>query len=178
MSDVASDSDQRRGRLKAELEAAHQEFHEMVDAVSEEGWTEPSNNHGWTNGQVLFHVLLGFILVLPLAGLLIFFGHLPRGWSRLFSNLLDLSTPLFHRVNAIGPRAAARVLGRAGVVHRFDRVHRAILARLARVRPRQWDLVMNFPTRWDPRFRADMRLEDLFMYPIAHLRHHRHQLRA
>jgi hypothetical protein len=168
----------RREQLRSELDAAWREFHEMAAAITEERWTLPSHNPGWTNGQVLFHVLLGFILVLPLANLIIVFGHLPKSFSRAFAAVLNLSTPFFHVVNAIGPRAAARALGRAGVIARFDKVHRAIQRRLDRVTDRQWQLTMAYPTRWDPRFRADMRLEHLFAYPIAHLRHHRGQLRT
>ncbi|HEX6728466.1 MAG TPA: DinB family protein [Pyrinomonadaceae bacterium] len=167
-----------RARLRAELEAGREEFHSMADAISEPGWNESSNNPGWTNGQVLFHILLGFILVLPLSWLLIFFGHLPRVCGKAFAAILNFSTPLFHWINKIGPRAAARVLGRNGVIRMFGQVHRAILIRLERVRSSQWALSMHFPTRWDPRFRADMRLEDLFFYPVAHLRHHSAQLRA
>ena len=149
----------------------------MAEAVSERAWTEPSGNPGWTNGQLLFHVLLGFILVLPLASVLVFFGHLPGVCSRLFSGVLNLSTPAFNRINAIGPRVGARILGRAGVLRRFDQVHGAILARLDRVNSRDWALTMHYPTRWDPTFRSDMRLEDLFQYPVEHMRHHRSQLR-
>ena len=176
--DVTSDTSSKRAILRAELEAAREEFHAMVAGVSERGWNEPSHNPGWTNGQVLFHVLLGFILVLPLARLLVLFGHLPRVFGRAFAGMLDISAPLFHRINALGPRAGARILGRHGVLRRFDRVHRAILIRLDRVRPGQWALTMHYPTRWDPRFPSQMRLEDLFMYPVTHLRHHRRQLRA
>jgi len=150
----------------------------MVATVSEQGWSEPSKHPGWTNGQVLFHVLLGFLLVPPLVRLLVVFGHLPRVVGRAFAGFLNLSTPLFHRINAVGPRGAARVLGRSGVLARFDRVHRIILTRLEHVRPDQWALTMAYPTRWDPRFGSDMRLEDLFRYPVSHLRHHRSQLRA
>lgn len=173
-----ADSDSRRARLRAELAAAHAEFHTMAAAVSDQGWSQPSNNPGWTNGQVLFHVFLGFLLVLPLARLLILLGHLPRAVGRAFAGLLNLATPGFHRINRLGPRAAARVLGRPGVLRRFDRVHTAILRRLERVSPSQWALTMPYPTRWDPRFRSDMHLEDLFAYPVAHLRHHRQQVRA
>jgi hypothetical protein len=171
-------SEETRLHLRAELEAARQEFHAMAAAVSEEAWSEPSNNPGWTNGQVLFHVLLGFLLVPPLARLLVVFGHLPGALGRAFARLLDLPTPFFHGINAAGPRGAARMLGRNGVIARFDRVHRVILTRLERVRPEQWTLAMAYPTRWDPRFRSEMRLEDLFHYPVLHLRHHRSQLRA
>jgi hypothetical protein len=66
----------RREDLRSELEAARREFYDMVASISEPWWAKPSHNPGWTNGQLLFHVLLGFILVLPLAGILLFFGHL------------------------------------------------------------------------------------------------------
>jgi hypothetical protein len=171
-------SENERARLQADLNTAHQEFHEMAIAISERAWSEPSHNPGWTNGQLLFHVLVGFALVPPLAWLLVLFGHLPRGFSRAFAAILNLSAPVFNRVNAIGPRAGARILGRVGILRQFDRVHARILARLQRTQSRDWALTMHYPTRWDPRFRTDMRLADLFQYPIDHLRHHRSQIRA
>jgi hypothetical protein len=171
------DPETQRAQLRADLATARQEFHEMASSLSEHAWTEPSRNPGWTNGQILFHILLGFILVLPLASLLVFFGHLPRVFSRVFAGILNLSSPLFNRINASGPRAGARLLGKAGVLRKFDKVHGAVLARFDRIRPRDWTLTMHYPTRWDPRFRADMRLADLFRYPVDHMRHHRAQLR-
>jgi DinB superfamily len=140
---MTSDIETLRARLRSDLEAARQEFHEMVGSISEQRWDKPSHNPGWTNGQLLFHVLLGFILVLPLAGILIFFGHLPAVCSRIFAAILNFSTPLFNRINAVGPRAGARLVGRAGLISKFDRVHEAILERLERVRPGDWALAMD-----------------------------------
>jgi hypothetical protein len=77
-----------------------------------------------------------------------------------------------------GPRAGASLVGRAGLISTFDQVHGAILERLERVRPGGWALAMHYPTRWDPRLKTPMRMEDLFRYPVDHLRHHRHELRA
>jgi hypothetical protein len=51
---VTFDTDTRRARLRSDLEAARGEFHEMVASISAQGWTEPSQNPSWTNGQVLF----------------------------------------------------------------------------------------------------------------------------
>jgi hypothetical protein len=175
---MTSDIETRREHLRCELEAARREFYDMVASISEPWWAKPSHNPGWTNGQLLFHVLLGFILILPLAGLLVFFGHLPAVCSRIFAAILNFSTPLFNRINAVGPRAGARLLGRAGLIREFDQVHGTILKRLERVRPGDWALAMHYPTRWDPLFTTPMHLEDLFRYPVDHLRHHRHQLRA
>jgi DinB superfamily len=175
---MTSDIETRGEHLRCELEAARQEFYDMVASISEPGWAKPSHNPGWTNGQLLFHVLLGFILVLPLAGLLVFFGHLPAVCSRIFAAILNFSTPFFNRINAVGPRAGARLLGRAGLIRSFDQVHGTILERLERVRPGDWALTMHYPTRWDSSFKMPMHMEDLFRYPVDHLRHHRHQLRT
>jgi len=148
---MTSDIETRRARLRSDLEAARQEFHDMVASTSVQSWAKPSDNPGWTNGQLLFHVLLGFILVHPLAGILVLFGHLPPIYSRIFAAILNFSTPLFNLINAVGPRAGARLLGRAGLIRKFDQAHRAILERLDRVRPTDWRLAMHYPTRWDPR---------------------------
>ncbi len=171
------DLDTRRIELRADLERAREEFHSLIGSLSEESWTQPSHNSGWTNGQVVFHILLGFILVRPLASLLILFGQLPEVCSKIFSGILNFATPLFNRINAIGPRIGARLLGRAGVIRKFDEVHAVLLTRLDRLQPRHWTMTMHYPTRWDPRFKTDMRLEDLFQYPITHLRHHQIQVR-
>ena len=117
-------------------------------------------------------------IVLPLAGILLFFGHLPAVCSRIFVAILNFSTPLFNRINAMGPRTGACLLGRAGLISKFDQVHGTILGRLERVRPSDWALAMHYPSRWDPRFKTPMHMEDLFRYPVDHLRHHRHQLRT
>jgi DinB superfamily len=176
---MTSDIETRREHLRCDLEAARRDFHEMVASISEQWWAKPSHNPGWTNGQLIFHVLLGFILVLPLASILVFFGHLPAVCSRTFAEILNFLTPLFNRINAVGPRGGASLLGRAGLISKFDQVHGAILERLERVRPGDWALAMHYPTRWDPpRFKTPMRMEDLFRYPVDHLRHHRHELRA
>jgi Mycothiol maleylpyruvate isomerase N-terminal domain len=108
------DFEAQRARLRSDLEAARGEFHAMVASISEREWTEPSQNPGWTNGQVVFHILLGFILVVPLSRLLVFFDCLPAPCSRIFAGILNLSTPLFNRIDAMGPRAGARLLGELG----------------------------------------------------------------
>jgi DinB superfamily len=172
------DLEAQRTQLKADLKLASQEFHTLIGSLSEEAWTQPSHNSGWTNSQVLFHILLGFILVRPLALLLILFGHLPAVCSKVFAAILNLATPLFDQVNAIGPRMGARWLGRAGIIRKFDRVYDGLFMQLDSFEPRHWKLTMCYPTRWDPRFQTEMRLEDVFRFPIAHLRHHRAQLRT
>jgi len=175
---VSSDFEARRTKLRADLELARQEFHNLIGSIPEQAWNEPSHNAGWTNGQLVFHILLGFILVRPLFVLLVLFGQLPDTFSKFFAGILNFGTPIFNQINAIGPRFGARLLRREGIIRKFDQVHDALLTRVNRLRPRYLIMTMHYPSRWDPRFKADMRLEDLFRYPIAHLRHHRTQVRT
>ena len=166
----------RRAQLRADLELARQEFHTLVSSIPDQAWTQPSRNAGWNNDQLVFHILLGFILVQPLSFVLIFFGHLPDVCSQIFAGILNLATPLFNLINKIGPRFAARWLGRAGIVRKFDQISDALVKQLDHSKPGHWVLSMRYPTRWDPRFKDDMHLEEVFRYAIAHLHHHSAQI--
>ncbi len=160
----------------AELADARREFHAAIAALPDQAWGRPSANRGWTNGELLFHATLGFILVRPLVVLIRVFGRLPRSVSRAFAWLLDVSTGPFNRVNALGPRLAARVYDRETIARKYDRVHAALLRKLGRLPPAAWRLGMHYPRRWDPRFPEFMRIEDLVRYTIRHQRHHLGQL--
>ena len=146
---MTSDIETRREHLRCELEAARREFHDMAASISEPLWAKPSHNPGWTNGQLLFHVLLGFILVLPLAGILVFFGHLPAACSRIFAAILNFSTPLFNRINAAGlALEPGRLAGRASSASSTKCMTpfsngSSLCARATGA------LTMHYPTRWD-----------------------------
>lgn len=43
---------------RAELDQAREEFRELVLGLSSEEWNQKSNNAGWTNGQLCWHVAL------------------------------------------------------------------------------------------------------------------------
>ena len=168
-------ADQMKDSIRSELEATRADFHAMLGSLSEQGWYERSRNPAWTNGQLLFHITLGFLLVLPLLRIMRLFVRLPRRSSKIFASLLNLSTPLFNRVNAIGPRIGARLYQRDALGRLYDRVHEAILKRLYSIRDEEWARGMCYPTRWDPSFADYMRFEDLLHYPTVHLKHHRSQ---
>ena len=163
--------------MVAELEEARREFTAALDSLSEEDWHRPSANRAWTNGQLLFHILLGFALILPLWRIMQFFGRLPPSFSRIFAAALDLSTPVFNRVNALGPRVGARLFGGEGLRRKYEQVHAQILRRLSSLDDGELRRAMHAPTRWDPSFSEVMTIEDLPHWAASHLRHHRAQLR-
>ena len=167
-----------RERLRVELEQTRAVFLELVAAFSQQGWDAPSQTPGWTNGQLLFHIAFAFMLVPPLCRLMRLFGRLPRSWSKRFAAILDASTPVFHRINALGPRLAAHHYRGQALGRKYERVYRAIRRQLDVIGDDEWTRGMHYPTRWDPRFSEYVTCADLFRYPIAHFEHHRGQLRA
>ncbi len=168
--------DVRKDDLELKLARARDRFHDALGSVPAAAWRAPSANPGWTNAQLMFHVLLGFILVPPLLGILRLMARLPGGVDRAFARLLNASTPLFNWVNALGPRVGARLLTRAAMGRQFDRVHHRLRRQLAAMDAQALGRGMHYPTRWDPRFRPVMTAADLFDYPVAHLEHHLAQL--
>ena len=49
----------------------------------------PSSGTRWTNEQLMFHMLFGYLIVRALLLLARIFGRLPEGPSRTFARLLD-----------------------------------------------------------------------------------------
>ena len=163
-------------RIRSELETSRSEFHELLGEVAGDAWSRPSRNRGWTNGQLVFHIALGFFLLVPLVVLMRVFAALPRSASRAFARCLNATTPLFHRINAIGPRFGAKVFSPRRLGATFDSVHRHILRKVEAMRTEDWSRGMHYPEKWEPRFSDFMTFEALFRYPAVHLRHHRKQL--
>ena len=164
--------DDPRERIRAELEDARAQFHAVLDSLTEADWRAPSRNPAWNNGQLLFHMAFGFVLIPPLFGMIRFWSRRSRRSSRAFASVLDFSTPVFNWVNALGPKGGGRVYDRRRLGRKFDRVHAKILRRLDSVRDNEWGAGMYYPRRWDPTFGEFMTYEALFRYPVAHFRHH------
>jgi hypothetical protein len=162
--------------IRAELDAARSTFHGLLDTLSASDLDRPSRNPGWTNGEVVFHILLGFALVPLLAPLVRFFGRLPERWSRAFARLLDAGTGVFNMVNGLGPRIGGRIFTRARLRAQYDRIDRAILRLVETTKAEEWGRSMHYPTRWEPLFRDTMTLEDVVRYPTVHLRFHLDQI--
>jgi len=170
--------DAQREQIHRELDRGRAAFRAALDAIPPEAWRARSRNPGWTNAEVCFHVLLGFLLVPPLLRLMRWMAWLPGWCDAGFARLLDAATPLFHRVNALGPRVGARLLSRQALARLLDRVHARIVRRLERMDARDLRRGMRYPTRWDSRFRSVMTAEELLRYPVAHMEHHLRQLAA
>lgn len=171
---------QTQGRTKetirAELEATRAAFHSLSHALSAADRRRPSRNAAWTNGEVLFHITFAFMLLPALLWLVRLFGRLPRQSSKPFAALLNRSTPLFNRINALVPHIGGRLYRGDRLGRKYDRLHARILRLLDAIPERDMQRGMYYPDRWDGLFYPYMTLADLFLYPTIHFRFHRDQL--
>ncbi len=165
-----------KAAVHAELEQARRTFHELLDSATEGDLRRPSAGTRWTNRQLLFHMLLGYLIIRALSGLVRLFDRLPDGASRGFARLLNAVTVPFDAVNFAGSRLGGTLLPRRWMGVLFDRTVVALHRRLDRETDDDLARGMHYPTRWDPFFRDYMTLADVYRFPTRHFDFHRRQL--
>lgn len=165
-----------RAALAAELERARADFHHLLASVRADEWSAPSSGTRWTNEQLLFHMVFGYMIVQRLLILMRVFGRLPDPVGRGFARVLDAATRPFHLINYYGSCLAALFYNRRRMGAELDRVIGALQRSLERERDSDFARGMHYPTRWDPYFRDYMTLADIYRYPGQHYDHHRRQL--
>lgn len=166
-----------RAKIAADLERVRLEFHRLLaDAERSDAWAKPTRGTRWTNEQLLFHMVFGYLVVLRLLVLVRVFSRLPDPVSRLYAGVLDSATVPFHSINYYGSCAAALVYNRRRMGAKLDRVVAALQRRLARENADAFQRGMHFPPRWDPFFADYMTLADVYRYPSQHFDFHARQL--
>jgi hypothetical protein len=165
-----------REAIYEELRHARVTFRRLVEEASPDDLARRSSGTRWTNEQLLFHMLFGYLLTRPLIGLAGMFARLPASASRVFAGLLDEVTGPFHRVNYMGSCAGARVFPLRRMAGKLDRVTMALERRLRAETSARLRSGMHYPVRWDPFFKNFMTLADLYHYPTQHFGFHQRQL--
>jgi hypothetical protein len=162
--------------IHEELERARTEFAALVLASSRADLRRRSDGTRWSNRQLLFHMLFGYLVVLRLLPLVRFFGRRPDSYSRRFAAALDAVTPPYHAVNYLGSVGGGEALSRRDLVRWMDRTVAALHRRLDAEDPADLGRSMHFPVRWDPYFSETMTLADVYHFGTQHFAHHRRQL--
>jgi hypothetical protein len=163
--------------IAGELERARVEFHRLLaQAERHDVWARPTHGTRWTNEQLLFHMVFGYMVVQRLLVLVKVFNRLPDSVSRGFGRVLDAATAPFDVINYYGSCAAALVYNRHRMGAKMDRVIASLQRKLVRESDRGLRGGMYFPTRWDPFFNDYMTLEDVYRYPGQHFDFHKRQL--
>ena len=148
----------------------------MVGRATGEDLARKSDGTEWTNRQLLFHMLFGYLIVRNLRVIVRLVGRAPDRVQRGFAGALDAATPVFHKVNYWGSCAAAVFV----TPRRADAWLGRVIAALHRHVDHEPDdtlrRTMRFPRRWDPYFAEQMSLAEVYHYATVHFEHHRRQL--
>ena len=163
-------------RLDAELERVVPDFHRLLDSATDAELRQSTTGTRWTNRQLLFHMLFGFILVRVLVLLVKGFGRLPPSISQAFAALLNAASRPFHVVNYLSALPGGTLVDSHAMASLMDRTVDHLRANLARESAGTLQLAMHFPVGWDPYFKDVMTVADVYRYPAQHYDHHRRQL--
>jgi hypothetical protein len=176
MADEDGGVDTDKQAIHAELERVRQTFARHVAEMNREDLRHRSNGTRWTNRQLLFHMLFGYLLVRRLLWIVKILGRLPRASTKPFAALLNFGTPLFHPINYLGSVGGGAVFTPPRMQRRLDRVTAKLERDLDQEGEKELARGMYYPTRWDPYFKPYMRLSDIYHYPTQHFDHHELQL--
>jgi hypothetical protein len=130
----------------------------------------------WTNEELLFHMVFGYMVVRALLPLVRVVSRMPPRFGRGFAGVLNAGSVPFDMVNYWGSRFARVYFTRARMAGKLARTERALLRRLEDEPEANLRRGMPFPTRWDPFFTSFMTLAEVYAYPIQHFDFHRKQL--
>ncbi len=159
-----------------ELEQARETFHDLLAAAGDADLRRPSDGTKWTNKQLLFHMLLGYLIIRALSTLVRLFGRLPDGVSRAYARLLNKATRPFDAINYLGSRLGGSTLTTRRMGIMFDHVITKLHRRLNAESDADLARGMHYPARWDPFFHDYMTLADVYHFPTQHFEFHRQQL--
>ncbi|MBF6468692.1 DinB family protein [Nocardia beijingensis] len=165
-----------RSVLAADLERARADFHTLLSMAGEDDWGKASAGTRWSNEQLLFHMLFGYMVVRRLLIVARVMSRLPEGVGRWFAVVLNAATAPFDVINYYGSCWAARVYNRRRMGAELDRVIGSLQHALTHEPDTAFRRGMHYPTRWDPYFADYMTLADIYAYPGRHYDHHRRQL--
>ena len=159
-----------------ELERVRQGFARHIADMTAADLSQASNGTKWTNRQLLFHMLFGYVIVRRLIWMVKLLSYLPNVATKPFAAMLNSAAKPFNWVNYIGPVGAARIISPARMQHWLDGLTVWLEKDLNRQDSKSLGRGMYYPTKWDPYFKRHMTLADLYRYPTQHFDHHDRQL--
>jgi DinB superfamily len=162
--------------ILAEYSRARADLNTWLECATAAELRRRSNGTKWTNEELLFHMVFGYMVVralLPLVGII---SRLPAPAGEAIAALLNAGTRPFDYINYWGSCSAALFYNKRRMGRKLDATLTAIARRLEGESPSSLSRSMPFPDRWDPFFTESMTLNDVYAYPTKHFDFHARQL--
>jgi hypothetical protein len=172
---------EHRGRvdrqgIHVDLERVRADLRGLVDNATAADLRRRTSGTRWTNGQMLWHMAFGFLVVRRLLPLVRLLGRLPDPFSRTFATVLNAGARPFHLINYLGSCGGALVFHGPRLTRQLDHTIDLLQRRLDAESEDALGRRMHFPVRWDPFFHDTMTLEQVYRYGAQHYDFHRAQL--
>ncbi|WP_427384502.1 DinB family protein [Janibacter sp. G56] len=165
-----------RAVIVADLTKCRNDLHDLLATATPATLRARSNGTRWSNEQLLFHMVFGFLIVRRLLPLVRLMSALPPPVGRGFARVLETGRVPFHWVNYAGSCGGALVFNHTRMGWLCDRTIDHLVASLEQEPEHRLMRGMPFPTNWDPYFEPFMTLAEVYAYPVLHYAHHRGQL--
>ena len=165
-----------RQPIHEELERVRLDLHRLVEQATALDLRRRTHGTRWTNGQMLWHMVFGYVIVWRLLPGVRMFGRLPDGFSRRFAAALNAGTRPFHVINYLGGCGGALVFHGPRLTRLLDRTVNQLHRRLDAESEASLGRRMHFPIQWDPFFAEAMTVADVYRYGTQHYDLHRTQL--
>ena len=168
--------DPTREEILAGYSRARRDLAALLQSAAPADLRRKSDGTRWTNEELLFHMVFGYMVVRALIPLVHLVSRLPRPVGRAFAAVLNAGTGPFDVVNYWGSRAAASVYNRRRMGRKLDKTISALSRRFELESSQSLARSMPFPDKWDPFFTPLMTLNDVYAYPTRHFDFHAQQL--
>lgn len=155
---------------------ASHELQAWLQGASSDDMRLRSSGTRWTNEELLFHMVFGYMVVRALLPLVRVMSRMPKGIQRAFAAALNAGTRPFDLVNYWGSRSAALYFNRRRMAKKMQRTIKALTRNLQKESTQSLARSMDFPDRWDPFFEPTMTLGEVYAYPTLHFDFHAQQL--
>jgi hypothetical protein len=168
--------DPTRTRILAEYRRARRELDAWLGSATDEDLRRKSNGTKWTNEELLFHMVFGYMVVRALLPLVHTVSRIPKPAGKAFAAVLNAGTRPFDAVNYWGSRAASLVYNRRRMGRKLEKTIASLSRQLELETPSTLSRSMPFPDRWDPFFAPLMTVNEVYAYATLHFDFHAKQL--